>query len=148
MCTKLFLNCMKLAVKKIYEDAVLPTRAHADDAGMDLYVYGEVVLPSGSTAPLPTGVAMEIPTGCVGLIWDKSSIGIKGLTTLGGVIDASYRGEVKVVMRNLTDAAVTFTHGQKIAQMLIQKVELPEIEEVGVVSETKRGEGGFGSTGK
>ena len=139
---------MNLSVKKVYEDAMLPTRTHHDDAGIDLYAYGAVTITPHVTVPVLTGIAMEIPTGYVGLIWDKSSVGAKGVKTLGGVIDASYRGEVKVIMHNLTDTEAHFEHGQKIAQMLIQKVELPTIEEVSELSNTVRGEGGFGSTGK
>lgn len=139
---------MKVFFKKINSDSVLPTRAHSDDAGMDVYVYGDVVLEPYSTVALNTGVCVEIETGYVGLIWDKSSIGAKGLKTLGGVIDSSYRGEIKVIVHNLNDTAVSFKSGQKVAQMLIQKVELADIEEVEELSSTERGDGGFGSTGK
>lgn len=139
---------VKLSVKKLNGDAIIPTRAHHDDAGVDLYICGAIAIPPHTTVPVPTGVAMEIPTGSVGLIWDKSSVGAKGIKTLGGVIDASYRGEVKVVVHNMNDTEVTFEHGQKIAQILIQKVELLAIEEVAELSSTVRGEGGFGSTGR
>ncbi len=97
---------------------------------------------------IPIGIAMEIPDGYVGLIWDKSSVGSKGIKTLGGVVDAGYRGEVNVVVHNLNNVPYIFSHGNKVAQMLIQKVELPEIEEVGTLNDSSRGEGGFGSTGK
>ncbi len=139
---------MKLSVKKINNEAVLPTRAHSYDAGMDLYVNGRQVITAHTTVAVPTGISMEIPEGFVGLIWDKSSIGAKGLKTLGGVVDSEYRGEVKVVVHNLNNEDIIFEHGQKIAQMLIQKVELVDIEEVTDLSSTVRGEGGFGSTGK
>jgi dUTP pyrophosphatase len=97
---------------------------------------------------IPIGVAFEIEVGCVGLIWDKSSIGSKSLKTLGGVVDAGYRGEVSVMVHNLGDTSYTFEHGHKVAQLVIQKVEFPEIVEVDELSESLRGEGGFGSTGK
>ncbi|MCX6756655.1 MAG: dUTP diphosphatase [Candidatus Nomurabacteria bacterium] len=139
---------MKLSVKKINNEAVLPTRAHSYDAGMDLYVNGRQVITAHTTIVVPTGISMEIPEGFVGLIWDKSSIGTKGLKTLGGVVDSEYRGEVKVVVHNLNNEDIIFEHGQKIAQMLIQKVELVDIEEVADLSSTVRGEGGFGSTGR
>ena len=139
---------MKLKIKKLFDDAVLLTRAHHDDAGIDLYSYKDQTIEAHETIAISTGVAMEIEKGYVGLIWDKSSIGSKGLKTLGGVIDAGYRGEVKVLLHNLTDTPHTFLHGQKVAQLLIQKIELPEIEEVKGFSESTRGEGGFGSTGK
>lgn len=139
---------VKLSVKKLNDDAIIPTRAHHDDAGVDLYACGVITVPPHTTVPVPTGVAMEIPSGSAGLIWDKSSVGARGIKTLGGVIDASYRGEVKVVVHNMNDTEVIFEHGQKIAQILIQKVELLAIEEVAELSDTVRGEGGFGSTGR
>ncbi|MEI6810536.1 MAG: dUTP diphosphatase [Candidatus Nomurabacteria bacterium] len=139
---------MKLSVKKINNEAVLPTRAHSYDAGMDLYVNGRQVITAHTTIAVSTGISMEIPEGFVGLIWDKSSVGAKGLKTLGGVVDSEYRGEVKVIVHNLNNEDIVFEHGQKIAQMLIQKVELVDIEEVADLSSTVRGEGGFGSTGQ
>jgi dUTP pyrophosphatase len=139
---------MKLKVKKLHPDAKLPTRAHHDDAGIDLYACGNHTVPVGATNMIPIGVAMEIQEGYVGLIWDKSSIGSKSLKTLGGVIDAGYRGEISVMVHNLGDNVYTFEHGHKVAQMVIQKVELWEVEESQELSETKRGAGAFGSTGK
>lgn len=139
---------MELKIKKIRDDAKIPTRAHHDDAGIDLYACGEHVVTPGATAMIPIGVAFEIQEGCVGLIWDKSSIGSKSLKTLGGVIDAGYRGEVSVLIHNLSDTSYTFGHGHKLAQLLIQKVEFPKMVEVDELSESLRGDGGFGSTGK
>jgi dUTP pyrophosphatase len=139
---------MQLKITKIREEAKIPTRAHHDDAGIDLYVCGEHMVAPGVTAMIPIGVAFEIEYGCVGLIWDKSSIGSKGLKTLGGVIDAGYRGEVSVMVNNLSNESYAFEHGHKIAQLLIQKVEFPEILEVEELSDSLRGKGGFGSTGK
>lgn len=139
---------MKLKIKKLHDDAVVPSRAHHDDSGMDLYAYGDHVIPPRSTYKVPTGIALEIDFGYAWLIWDKSSVGSKGVTALGGVFDAGYRGEVILIMHNLNDEPFSFTHGQKVAQMLIQRVESPEIELVDELSATVRGEGGFGSTGK
>jgi dUTP pyrophosphatase len=139
---------MKLNIKKIHPEAKIPTRAHHDDAGIDLYTYGTHTVEAHATLSVPIGVAFEIEEGYVGLIWDKSSIGSKGVKTLGGVIDAGYRGEVSVVVHNLNDTAYIFEHGHKIAQMLIQKVEFPDLQEVEELSDSFRGEGGFGSTGK
>lgn len=139
---------MKLKIKKIHSDAKLPTRAHHDDAGIDMYACGEHVVASGETAMIPVGIAMEIEEGYVGLIWDKSSIGSKGIKTLGGVIDAGYRGEISIMVHNLGKESYTFSHGHKVAQILIQKIEFPDIEEVTSLSDSKRGTGGFGSTGK
>jgi dUTP pyrophosphatase len=139
---------MKLKIKKLRDDAKLPTRAHHDDAGIDLYACGEHTVLPRTTVMIPIGVAFEIEEGNVGLIWDKSSIGSKSLKTLGGVIDAGYRGEVSIMVHNLGDTSYTFEHGHKVAQLVIQKVEFPEIVEVSELSESLRGEGAFGSTGK
>ena len=91
---------------------------------------------------------MAIPSGFVGLVWDKSGLAAKaGLKTMGGVIDASYRGELKVIIANQGSEVYRIEEGAKIAQLLIQKVELPEVVEVADLDATVRGEGGFGSTG-
>lgn len=139
---------MKVHIKKLHDDTRIPTRAHTEDAGIDLYAYGDHELLPHTTTVIPLGFALELPSGYVALIWDKSSVGGKGIKTLGGVVDAGYRGEVKVALHNLNNEPYTFSHGDKVAQMLIQKVELCEVEEVTELSDTIRGEGGFGSTGK
>jgi dUTP pyrophosphatase len=139
---------MKLLVKKCRPDARIPTRAHKEDAGIDLYACGHHIVPPHKQVMIPIGIAMEIEEGYVGLIWDKSSTGSKGMKTMGGVIDAGYRGELHIMVHNLADTPYTFEHGDKVAQMLIQKVEFPDIIETETLSETKRGTGGFGSTGK
>ena len=118
---------MNLKVKKLRIDARIPTRAHKEDAGIDLYACGEHIVHGNQTIIIPTGIVFEIEEGYVGLIWDKSSIGSKSMKTLGGVIDAGYRGEVSVMVHNLSDISYTFLHGHKVAQMLIQKIELCEI---------------------
>lgn len=137
-----------MLVKKMRDDAKLPTRAHHDDAGIDLYACGTHTVEPHKQAMIPVGIAMEIEEGYVGLIWDKSSIGLKSLKTLAGVIDAGYRGEVHIMIHNLGNNSYTFEHGHKVAQIIIQKVEFPEIIETEELSESKRGTGGFGSTGK
>jgi dUTP pyrophosphatase len=139
---------MKLKIKKMRPDAKAPTRAHHNDAGIDLYACGEHIVLPHTTATIPLGIAMEIEEGYVGLMWDKSSMGAKSMKTLGGVIDAGYRGEVLAMVHNLSNESYTFLHGHKVAQMVIQKVEFPEIEEVKELSDSLRGENGFGSTGK
>lgn len=142
-------SSLKIKVKKVQSDAVLPSFAHPGDAGMDLFALEDTVVLPEEVTKVRTGIAMQIPDGYVGLCWDKSGISIKhGIKTLGGVIDAGYRGEVIVGLINLGKEAYTFEKGHKIAQMLIQKVAHPEIEEAEELSDTSRGEGGFGSTGK
>lgn len=139
---------MILPIKKLTPDAKIPERAHATDAGLDLFTLTEVVLEKGGTSVLSTGIAMAIPEGYVGLIWDKSGLAAKnGITCLGGVIDSEYRGEIMVTLANLGADTYTITKHQKIAQLLIQKIELPKLEEVETLDDTTRGEKGFGSTG-
>lgn len=140
---------MNIQVKKLHPDATLPNIAHPGDAGCDLYAVEEVVLNPGERGQVPTGLALELPQGYVALIWDKSGVSHKGgIKTLGGVIDSGYRGEYKIGVINLSDQVYVFEKGHKVAQMLIQKVETPTFEEVTELSDTSRGEGGFGSTGK
>lgn len=138
---------MNLKIKKLYTDSKVPSFAHSYDAGMDLFSVEDVFVKGGDIVKIKTGVAFEIEDGYAGLIWDKSSVGSRGLKTLGGVIDSGYRGEVIVVMKNLGED-YEFKKGDKIAQILIQKVEHPNIEEVEELSDSTRGECGFGSTGK
>jgi dUTP pyrophosphatase len=140
---------MKLLIKKLFSDAKVPEYAHLGDAGMDLFSYEDTTIQSGERVSVGTGIAMEIPQGFVGLVWDKSGLAFKhGLKTAGGVVDSGYRGEVKVCIMNTSEETYTIKKGDKIAQMLIQSVESPTIEEVEELSDTSRGEGGFGSTGK
>lgn len=148
-CLRGTLYGMELRIKKLHKDAKVPSYAHPGDAGLDLYAFEEVVIPVGGRVLVGTGIAMDVPLGFVGLIWDKSGLSTRhGLKTLGGVVDAGYRGEVKVGMINLGTEDYIVGVGHKIAQMLIQKVEQAEIVEVTELSETARGDGGFGSTGQ
>lgn len=133
----------------MHPDAIIPTVGHAGDAGIDLYAIETVVFLPRTQMSVPTGIAMEIPHGCVGLVWDKSSVSFKqGLKVMGGVIDAPYRGEIVISLYNTTDQEQTIEKGKKVAQMLIQKVEHCTFEEVDTLSDTTRGENGWGSTGK
>lgn len=140
---------MKIKVKKLHPDARIPNIAHAGDAGCDLFAFEPLTLNPGERGQVSTGIAMEIPVGYVGLIWDKSGVSHKGgIKTLGGVIDSGYRGEFLIGVINLGSEAYTFEKGNKVAQLLIQKVEAPTFEEVVESDDTSRGESGFGSTGK
>lgn len=146
---------MKIGIKKLNLNAKIPSYAHGTDAGMDLYYSTEgvenIVIAPGARVVIETGIAMAIPPGYVGLIWDKSGIATKqGLKVLGGVVDAGYRGEVMVGLLNTSNDIVTIQPDQKIAQMLIQPVVHPHIEIVYgelPAAEDERGNGGFGSTG-
>lgn len=139
---------MIIKFQKILDEATIPNYAHPGDAGMDFFSAENIVIKPGERNSLRTGVKMEMPDGFVGLIWDKSGLAIKdGIKTMAGVIDAGYRGEIKIVLINLSQKKYQIRKGQKIAQMLIKKVERAKIEEVKKLNETKRGEEGFGSTG-
>ncbi len=140
---------VNLKIKKLYPDAVVPKYALPGDAAFDLYAQNAVSVPPGKQAQVPTGIAMAIPEGFVGLIWDKSSIGIReGIKTMGGVIDAGYRGEIIVGVVNLSEKGYTFEKGHKVAQMIIQERLHAEITETDDLGDTERGAGSFGSTGK
>lgn len=139
---------MNIQVKKLHPEAKIPSFAHPGDAGMDLYSVAELTLKPGERASVPTGIAIAFPEGYVGLMWDKGGPSHKfGVKTLGGVVDAGYRGEYLVGLVNLSQENFEIKVGQKIAQLLIQQVEHPEIEEVAELDETSRGDGRFGSTG-
>ncbi|MBI3557909.1 MAG: dUTP diphosphatase [Deltaproteobacteria bacterium] len=137
-----------LLVTRLNSEAKLPTRAHAGDAGLDLYSVSDITLAPREPVRIPTGVAMALPAGHVGLICDRSSLGSKGLRVLGGVVDAGYRGEVQVVLINLRNEPLTLAKGDKIAQMLILPVNLCGVEERKSLNDTTRSTGGFGSTGR
>ncbi len=139
---------MKLKVKKLDKDARLPVYGHSGDAGLDLFSAVDFVLQTGEIHPIPTGIQVEIPWGYVGLLWDKSGVSLQGVHRLAGVVDAGYRGEVKVVMVNLSRKAYVIDRGMKIAQLLIQPVMEVEVVEAEDLNDSSRGEGGFGSTGK
>lgn len=130
-------------------EARVPSYAHPGDAGMDLFALEETLVSVGQIAKIRTGVAMEIPEGFVGLIWDKSGLSTSfGIKVLGGVIDSGYRGEVLVGVINLGNVDFVFEKYNKIAQMLIQPINRLDIVEVKNLSYTARGDGSFGSTGK
>lgn len=127
----------------------MPKYATRDDAGMDLFAIESVTVEPMQRAQISIGIAMEIPEGYVGLVWDKSGLSHKfGIKTLGGVIDSGYRGEIKVGVVNLGKEKYIFEKGHKVAQMIIQKKETPELVEVEELSDSERGHGAFGSTGK
>jgi len=138
---------VKLKVKKIHPEAKLPAYAHPGDAGFDLFACADEELRPGEVKAVPTGIAIAVPAGYVGLVWDKSGISLKGVHRLAGVVDAGYRGEVRVVMVNLGREPYAVKKGMKVAQMLIQPVLTVDIEESAELDDTSRGGNGFGSTG-
>lgn len=139
---------MKLQIKKLHPDAVLPRYANPRDAGLDLFSLEEVVLQPNEKKTIKTGVAIALPENHVGLIWDKSGLASKfHLHTFAGVIDESYRGELQIVIGNFSSQPYKIEKGHKIAQLLVQPITYVNVEEVQDLNTTQRGEGGFGSTG-
>jgi len=141
-------NADQLFVKKMIPDAILPTRAHADDAGLDLYAFENGVIAPGGGLLARTGIALALPAGTVGLVADRSSMAKRGVKTSGGVIDAGYRGEIHIVFRNITTEEVRFERGERIAQLLILPCLTPAVVEATDLDETHRGAKGFGSSGR
>jgi len=137
-----------LPVRRLDPAAILPTRAHADDAGLDMYALEDSVVPPGEGRLLRTGVAFAVPVGHVGLVCDRSSLAKRGLKTAGGVIDAGYRGEVGVVVWNLSREDQHVKKGERCAQMLVIPIATPAPVDSADLGDTVRGSGGFGSTGR
>lgn len=143
----------KIAVKKLRDHAIIPTYGSAEAAGADLYACLDetITIDPGQTVFIPTGLAMEVPKGCAGLVYARSSMGAKrGLAPANkvGVIDSDYRGEFFVALHNHGSEPQQVGHGERIAQLLITPVFTPGFVEVAELSDTQRGSGGFGSTGK
>ena len=142
-----------IRVKKLHPNAILPTYGSAEAAGADLYACLEeaVTIQPGEVYWVPTGIALEVPKGCAGLVYARSSLGAKrGLAPANkvGVVDSDYRGEVKVVLLNHSKQPQILEPGERVAQFVITPVLSPAYEEVEELTDTSRGAGGFGSTGK
>jgi len=138
----------QIEVKKLSDSARLPTKGNPDDAGWDLYTNESVTIPSGATVLVSTGIAIALPKGYAGLIWDRSSMGVKGVHRHAGVIDSGYRGHIKICLHNTTKKPYHIENGDRVAQLLIQEISTFELYEVEELDLTGRGFGGFGSTGK
>jgi dUTP diphosphatase len=142
---------MSLRVRRLRPDAILPTRAYDGDAGLDLYAVEDAVLGPGERASVATGIAVEIPPGHAGLVLPRSGLAARhGISVVNapGLIDAGYRGEVRVLLLN-TDRAQPFelAAGDRVAQLVVVRVEAPEVVEVESLAVSERGAGGFGSSG-
>jgi dUTP pyrophosphatase len=140
-----------LRFTRLSPQAAAPERAHDGDAGYDLRAAEAATLRAGERASVGTGIAVEIPPGCAGLVLPRSGLALKhgiALVNAPGLIDAGYRGEVRVLLLN-SDGAETFdvAVGDRIAQLVVTRYESGEVEEADSFSETARGAGGFGSTG-
>lgn len=141
---------MILKIKKVNEDAILPSYAHKGDAGLDLFSIEEKVIECGASSLIKTGIKIELPEGTEAQVRPRSGLALKNSITVlnsPGTIDEGYRGEVGVILINHGKDIFKVEKGMKIAQMVIQKVVKAEIVEVEDLSDTSRSEGGFGSTG-
>jgi dUTP pyrophosphatase len=142
---------VRIKVRKLHAEAQLPRYAHTGpfgDLAADLYAVAGASLAAGATLPVATGIAMEFPATHGALVEDRSGLAVRGVTTLAGVIDPGYRGEIKVVMTNLSAAAVEIKAGDRIAQLRIVRRIEAQFEEVSELVEASRGVAGFGSTGR
>ena len=141
---------MILKIQKLHEDAIIPTYAHPDDSGMDLYAISETFVPIRGQVLVKTGISIQLPPGTEAQIRPRSGLALKhgiGVANSPGTVDEGYRGEIGVILENHGESAFMVAKGMKIAQMVICPVLRPEIEIVDNLSETQRGSGGFGSTG-
>ncbi len=137
----------QLKIKKLKPEAILPFRAHCGDAGADLYSLEEKVVEPGEGYKFSTGIAADLPTGCYAHIHTRSSMSRDGFCVVGGIVDESYKGELFVVLRNISKVPMKIVKHQRIAQLVLYPIYTPEIVEVDDVGNSVRGAGAFGSTG-
>lgn len=142
-----------LKIKRLAQDVALPCRETEGSAGYDLraHVQAPLAVEPGEWAMVPTGLCAQIPTGYAGMVFSRSGLGTKqGMVVAKGVgvIDSDYRGEIKVPLRNMGKARYEVQPGERIAQLVLLPVGLLPVEEADALTSTRRGEGGFGSTGK
>ena len=134
---------------KLDEGAIMPTRAHDQDAGLDLFSREETIILSGESAVFDTGVHVELPSGTFGKLESKSGLNVKyGVVSHGGVIDSGFVGSISVKLYNHGDKPYMIRKGDKIIQMIVQPCLYPDLELADMLSDTERGEGKFGSTGR
>ncbi len=141
---------MKIRIKKLHPDAILPVYAHGadEDAGLDLRALERIVLTPGASQAVPTGLAIELPPGYEAQVRPRSGLGLKHSITVNfGTIDPGYRGEIRVIMFNLGRADYMIEKGDRIAQLIVARYEAIEWEE-GDLGDSARGAGGFGSSGR
>ena len=138
----------ELLVKRLTKTATLPTRGSVQAAGLDLYADASVSIMPHCGNLVPTGISVVIPEGYYGRIAPRSGVSVKtGLIVNAGVIDSDYRGEIKIVFQNPTDKFVDLKAGEKVAQLIIEKIAILDVKEVESLDNTERGSNGFGSTG-
>lgn len=139
---------MKIYVKKLREDAYLPTRGSANAAGLDLYSVDELIIPPGERALVKTGISVAVDHGTYFRISPRSGLALKhGIDTMAGVVDSDYRGEICVILVNLNNSPFSVMKGDRIAQGIVEVIQLADVVEVDDLDSTDRGANGFGSTG-
>ncbi|MCF7872277.1 dUTP diphosphatase [Candidatus Woesearchaeota archaeon] len=140
---------MKIQIKKLTNEAIIPRYVRENDAAMDIHSIESYILKPGERKAFKTGISIAFPPGNVIVVKDRSGLAAKyGITTLAGVIDSDYRGEYLVVLLNTSEETIKIEKGERIAQLLMLPIVRPEIEEVKELTASKRGESGFGSSGK
>ena len=145
------MTSVRVLVRRLDAGLPLPARAREHDAGLDLYAAEAVTIEPGARALIPTGIALAIPEGYAGFVLPRSGLALRhGLTALNtpGLVDSGYRGEIKVLLINHDRAAATIARGDRIAQLVIQRVEHADLVEVDELPASERGAGGFGSSGR
>jgi len=142
------LKPIKIKIKKLHPDAIIPTISTPNAAGFDIYSIEDYELQPGETKAIHSGIAIEIPEGKATFIWDRSGMGFKGIHRLGGLIDSDYRGEFNIILCNHTKESYQIKKGDRIAQAVIQDYYTPEFEEVDELENSKRGEAWNSSTGR
>ncbi|NWZ43279.1 DUT protein, partial [Brachypodius atriceps] len=141
--------CARLRFTKLSENAFAPSRGSARAAGYDLYSAYDCVIPPMEKAVVKTDIQIALPSGCYGRVAPRSGLAAKHFIDVGaGVIDEDYRGNVGVVLFNFGKETFEVKKGDRIAQLICERIYYPELEEVEALDDTERGEGGFGSTGK
>lgn len=141
---------MQMKVKKLRTEAIIPKYAHPGDAGLDLFAVEKMVIPSGETRLIHTGISVQLPEGTEGQVRPKSGLALKHSITVlntSGTIDEGYRGEVGVILINHGNKSYVVQRGDKVAQFIVKPVLRIEVEEVKDLDDSERGAGSFGSTG-
>ncbi|MBI2629614.1 dUTP diphosphatase [Candidatus Pacearchaeota archaeon] len=140
---------MKIKIKRLNKEIELPKHQRKGDAAIDIRASENVIIKSGERKVVKSGIAIELPEGYAGLVWDRGGMAANhGIHTMAGVLDSNYRGELMIVLKNLSEKDFEIKMGDRIAQLLVQKVENVEVEEVENLSESERNEARFMSSGK
>jgi dUTP pyrophosphatase len=138
-----------VSVQLLYQNAKMPTRANEHDAGFDLYSIIDTVIPPKQRKTVNTGIAIQMPEHMAGLIWPRSGLSVKqGIDVLAGVVDSGYRGQIMVCLYNTSDEIVVLNTGDRIAQIIFQEVPRVLMEVHESLGSSRRGDNGFGSSGK